>query len=62
MENSYAETLSGLIARLPETVQVPPHLTTDDGETCSPHVLRRFARKTVRAELDFGPFLEGEDA
>lgn len=51
MENSYAETLSGLIARLPETVQVPPHLTTDDGETCSPHVLRRFARKTVRAEM-----------
>ena len=51
MENSYEETLNGLIARLPETVQVPSHLTASDDESRVSHNLRRFARKTVRGAM-----------
>ncbi len=51
MENSYAETLNGLIARLPQTVQVPPHLAKNGRESCVPHDLRRFARKTIQGEI-----------
>lgn len=50
MESSYEETLSGLIARLPETVQLPSDWSADDGPRV-PHDLRRFARKTVRGEM-----------
>ena len=51
MENSYAETLNGLIARLPQTVQVPPQLATNDHESRVPCDLRRFARKTIQGEM-----------
>ena len=51
MENSYAETLNGLIARLPQTVQVPPQLATNDRESRVPFDLRRFARKTIQGEM-----------
>ena len=51
MESTYTETLRELFARLPETVQVPPHLAVDDGESSVPQNLRRFARKKVRGEM-----------
>ena len=51
MENTYEETLNGLLARLPETVQVPPQLAETDRESQVPCDLRRFARKTVRGEM-----------
>jgi len=51
VENTYKETLTRLFARLPETVQVPPHLDATDGEARVPHDLRRFARKRVRGEM-----------
>ena len=51
MENTYEETLTGLLARLPETVQMPPHLAAGDGSSRVPCDLRRFARKTVHGEM-----------
>ena len=51
MEDSYAETLNGLMARLPETVQVPPQWSAPEKGSRVPHDLRRFARKTVRGEM-----------
>ena len=43
--------MNELLARLPNTVQLPPHLATNEGEWCVPHDLRRFARKKVRGEM-----------
>lgn len=51
MENTYAETLKGLLARLPQTVEVPSNVGANDRETPVPQNLRRFARETVRGEM-----------
>jgi hypothetical protein len=51
VENSYEQTLNGLMARLPETVQVPPQFSATDDRPRVSHELRRFARKTVRGEM-----------
>lgn len=51
MENTYAKTLKRLLARLPITVQAPPHLAANEGDACASQDLRRFARKRVCGEM-----------
>lgn len=51
MENTYAKTLTTLLARLPLTMQVPSHLLAKEGDPRVPHDLRRFARKRAHGEM-----------
>jgi hypothetical protein len=55
VENSYAETLSELFARLPDRVQIPPQLEPEqflsDTQVCAPNEQRRYARRKMLGEM-----------
>lgn len=55
MESTYAETVSTILEKLPDTVQIPAHLEpdklADQGEACAPHNRRRFARRKMRQQV-----------
>jgi hypothetical protein len=55
VESTYTETLSGLLDRTPESVQIPPELESlahsRDGTAITPSDLRRFARRKMLGEM-----------
>lgn len=55
MENTYAKTLSRLLAKVPNRVQIPPHLDAEqflsDAQVCAPNEQRRYARRKMLGEM-----------